>query len=605
MRSRHLPIAVASLLAACAVIVSAAPALAQESPQPGYAANTLNPSERGSRWFVLDSLDFQGNGRLALGVVNDYSYRPLVDYASDGTIFKSVVRNQYQLHLGASVTIADRVRLGVNVPLQAFADGHATTIRGIEHRPAEDVAVGDVRFSADVRVLGKPGDAAVVALGGEFYVPSGSESAYTGDGKPRFLPRVLFAGQANAFVYAAKLGFLLRARDEAWGDGYIGNALYGAVSAGVQLANKKVLIGPEVYAQSTVASGHAFEARTTPVEALLGAHVDLPANLRLGAGAGVGLTRGYGVPIARALFGLEWVPGDAPEEEEEVKASDDRDGDGIADCVDACAFTKGVASDDPTKNGCAPDDDHDGVPDDVDACKGVAGVPSANAAQNGCPPDTDGDGVVDAEDACPREAGPRTNDPNTSGCADRDADGIPDKDDACKDKPGVQSSNPKFNGCAADIDADGVPNDADACPDVAGKSDPDPKKNGCPKAFLSGKEIKITEQVKFKTGSAEILGKESDEVLGAVLAIVKEHPSITLVVVEGHTDKVGNPKKNKELSAARAQAVATWLTGRGVAKERVKATGFGDEKPIDTNDTEAGRANNRRVEFHVEQGTEK
>jgi outer membrane protein OmpA-like peptidoglycan-associated protein len=155
-----------------------------------------------------------------------------------------------------------------------------------------------------------------------------------------------------------------------------------------------------------------------------------------------------------------------------------------------------------------------------------------------------------------------------------------------------------------DRDRDGVVNDADACPDQAGAPDADPKKNGCPKAFLDHGVIKITEQVRFRTNSAEIdPGKESLDVLSAILAVLQQHPEIARLRIEGHTDDRGDATKNKELSKSRAEAVVAWLASKGIEKSKLTAVGIGADKPIETNATEVGRAANRRVELHVEQGS--
>lgn len=595
-----------SLLAVAAALAVAPKASAQE--QSGYAENHLSPSERGSRWFVLDSVEIRGSGRLALGVVNDYSYRSLAHYASDGDVDASIVRNQVIMHLGGSIVVADRLRFGISVPLQVFADGRTATINGITHRPAGDVAMGDVRLSLDGRLLGEVGSAAALAAGVSLFAPSGSPAAYTGDGKPRVEPHLALAGRTSSFAYAARLGVLFRGREEAFGDGYIGTSLNGAVSAGVLLANGKILLGPELYGSTVLSSDRAFENRTTPVEALLGMHYDVATYVRLGLAGGAGLTRGYGAPVARGLLSLEWVPGDPKAEVPAPVPVSDRDGDSISDADDACGFVRGVASKDPTMNGCPLDSDTDSVPDDVDACPKIPGIHSVDARANGCPQDSDRDGIPDIEDACPREAGKRSSDPNQSGCPDRDADhdGVLDRVDACPDKAGPANADPKLNGCPVnpDRDADGVPNESDACPNEAGKADTDPKKNGCPKAFLQGTTITITDQVKFKTGRVEIApGKDSEEVLTAVVAVLKAHPEIKALRVEGHTDNRGNAARNKRLSQGRAASVAKWLETHGIEKGRLSAAGFGAEKPLDTNDTEPGRTNNRRVEFHVEQAS--
>ena len=603
MRLRRLAI---PTLLGLGVLARVSSAGAQE--QLGYAENHYTPAERGSQWFALDSLDLRGNGRLALGLVNDYSFRSLVKYGADGSTRASIVKDQYVAHLGGAVFLADRVRVGFNVPLQLYANGRDTVINGITHRGADDgVAVGDVRISADVRVFGEHTDAATVAAGAELFVPSGSLSAYTGDGRPRVLPRLLFAGKVSSFVYAAKLGVMVRGRDENFGDGRIGSAVVGGVSAGLSLADDRIVVGPEVFGSTVLSNSRSFDTQTTPVEGMLGAHFDLGHDIRVGAGLGTLLARGYGAPVARGLLSFEWVPGDAKPEAPKAVSVKDRDGDGIPDCEDACGFTPGVKSDSAETNGCPVDTDQDGVPDNADACATIPGVRTPDAHTNGCPADADDDGVPDVEDACPRQPGKRTPEAHTSGCPDLDNDGIIDSHDACPDKPGARSTDRTKNGCPAstDRDNDGVGDEVDACPDEAGKADPDPKKNGCPKAFLKAGSIQITEQVKFKTGSAELAGKESDDLLGAVRAVLEAHPEVKKLRIEGHTDNRGEAGNNKKLSQARAESVAKWLSDHGTDKARLSAAGFGSEKPIDSNETEPGRTNNRRVEFHVEQGSGK
>jgi OmpA-OmpF porin, OOP family len=71
------------------------------------------------------------------------------------------------------------------------------------------------------------------------------------------------------------------------------------------------------------------------------------------------------------------------------------------------------------------------------------------------------------------------------------------------------------------------------------------------------------------------------------------------LTIEGHTDNVGKPADNKLLSENRAKAVFDYLAQKGVVTERLTATGFGQEKPVATNSTTAGRAKNRRVELKL------
>jgi outer membrane protein OmpA-like peptidoglycan-associated protein len=590
---------VGSCAALAAALVFAPEARAQTAT--GFAVNRHEPAERGSEWFVTDSLDFRGNNRLRLGLTGDYSYRPLVIYAPNGDVRTAVVSHQLVLHLGASFLVLDRLRFGVNVPLQMYADGEGGTLNGVRYPPpSAGQSVGDIRLAADARLFGNYGDAATLAIGLRGWIPNGASTTYASDGEIRLSPQALLAGDIGAFVYAARAGFLFRSRSETFGDSPIGSELVYAASAGIRLLEKKnLVVGPEIFG-STVTKGF-FEKHTSPVEALLGAHYSPSEEWRVGVGGGLGIGAGYGSPVARALASIEWTPRQAAK-------PTDRDGDGIHDDVDACPDTPGIPADDPKKNGCpAPKDtDGDGITDDIDACPTVRGVRSDDPKKNGCPAavDTDKDGILDEEDACPTAGGPRTGDPKTNGCPDTDKDGIIDREDACPDKPGVKDADPKKNGCPLDPDRDkdGIPNDTDACPDEPGKSDPDPKKNGCPAAFVQAGQIKILEQVRFAPGSTAIVpGKESEAVLQAVLGVLNNHPEIKRIRIEGHTDDQGGAAYNKALSAGRAASVVAWLVKHGIDKNRLTSIGFGLEKPIGDNKTDEGRKLNRRVEFHIEE----
>jgi OOP family OmpA-OmpF porin len=275
----------------------------------------------------------------------------------------------------------------------------------------------------------------------------------------------------------------------------------------------------------------------------------------------------------RGLLSFEWAP--EPKKEPLVlppALPADRDHDGILDRDDACPDESGIKSDDPQKNGCPP------------------------------PKDRDRDGILDTDDACPDEPGIKSEDPQKNGCPrpDTDKDGIFDDEDACVNEPGVRTTDPTANGCPPpkDTDKDTIIDPEDACPTTPGPKDPDPKKNGCPAARIEQGQIKILERVEFENNSAKIR-PESDRILNAVLALLNEHSEFTKLGVEGHTDNRGGANHNLDLSRRRAASVVKWLTEHGVAASRLSSKGLGMTKPIDSNDTDAGRQNNRRVEFHI------
>lgn len=256
----------------------------------------------------------------------------------------------------------------------------------------------------------------------------------------------------------------------------------------------------------------------------------------------------------------------------------DTDKDGIYDKDDACPETPGLAQ----FQGC-PDTDGDGIPDKDDACPDVAGL----AQFQGCP-DTDGDGIADKDDACPEVAGPAS----LQGCPDTDGDGIADKSDKCPDVKG-----PKENGGCPwpDTDGDGVLDKDDLCPNVKGTV----ANKGCPEVTeeVVKKLNDYGKTILFNSGKSSFKD-ETIPVLEAMNAIFKEYPN-SKFVLEGHTDSDGSNALNQTLSENRAAAVRTWLIEHGIGADRLRSVGFGETKPIASNKTAKGKAQNRRVEVKL------
>ena len=112
------------------------------------------------------------------------------------------------------------------------------------------------------------------------------------------------------------------------------------------------------------------------------------------------------------------------------------------------------------------------------------------------------------------------------------------------------------------------------------------------------RNLDILEKIYFKTASAEI-DERSHTLLDEVAIILDHYHLIEEVQIEGHTDNQGDDVYNKNLSQARADAVRSYLIEKGVEEERLISVGFGEERPIESNDTDEGRASNRRVVFHI------
>ena len=194
------------------------------------------------------------------------------------------------------------------------------------------------------------------------------------------------------------------------------------------------------------------------------------------------------------------------------------------------------------------------------------------------------------------------------GCPKRDSDGdgVPDHLDACPDQPGVATLDPKTNGCPPnDRDHDGIPNDVDKCPDEPETYNGFEDADGCPDSPPIRAEVRadqiviINERVNFDFGKDTIVGKRSFEALDLVAKVMVEHPEIKHLEVGGHTDNVGPNATNLDVSRRRAAAVLAYLVGRGVEASRLTSNGYGPDVPVAKNDTEAGRAANRRVQFNI------
>ncbi|MBS1505629.1 MAG: OmpA family protein [Bacteroidetes bacterium] len=118
--------------------------------------------------------------------------------------------------------------------------------------------------------------------------------------------------------------------------------------------------------------------------------------------------------------------------------------------------------------------------------------------------------------------------------------------------------------------------------------------------FLTEIEVGLTVRLKniYFDFDKTTLKSESFVELNKVVDFLKQNPKVS-VEIAGHTDSKGSDQYNLNLSQGRSQAVVDYLISQGIDSSRLQAQGYGETKPIDTNDTEEGRANNRRVEFTI------
>jgi outer membrane protein OmpA-like peptidoglycan-associated protein len=285
---------------------------------------------------------------------------------------------------------------------------------------------------------------------------------------------------------------------------------------------------------------------------------------------------------------------------EHVKNIPDTDGDGLRDDVDDCPAEAEDVDNFKDDDGCPePDNDSDGVCEmyvfdrkikdslgatcrspGVDQCVDQAEDLDGWKDDDGCPEDNDdrdGDGLIDTQDTCPDQAEDFDKFKDEDGCPDldNDNDGILDGVDKCPDKAEV------INGFEDD----------DGCPDES-------------KITLTDDKIELNEQIFFDTGK-DTIKPESFPLLDQIVAVLKSQPRIRKVMIEGHTDDVGDPKKNLDLSKRRAASVVKYLTDQGLNTERFASDGFGSTVPLinpkglPTAQATEARTQNRRVELKI------
>ena len=181
---------------------------------------------------------------------------------------------------------------------------------------------------------------------------------------------------------------------------------------------------------------------------------------------------------------------------------------------------------------------------------------------------------------------------DAQGCAfDTDGDGVVDGIDLCQGTPsGVTVDRV---GCPLDTDRDGVADYQDLCPKTPLGTIVDT--DGCP---LEGQKLLSLTGVNFATNSA-VLTTSSKSILEEAVELLEATEDVIEVRVEGHTDSMGATAYNQALSQRRAESVVAYLVSRGVKSNSLVAVGMGETNPVESNDTEEGRAANRRVDFYV------
>ena len=517
-------------------------------------------------------------GQLGIG----YQRRPLHtdniiganDRSTRNLSSGGVIDNQFSTYFSAGFQFFDRFTVGATLPVAWIQNGQNPVYSGAILSTNKTTAVqtggpsmGDTRI--DLRSVLHRSPDRNFALGAQLSVfaptGNGSNANFGGDGGASALLLVNGEYTWRFLTFVANTGVHIRPTNSINDPNIraglgIGNEWRWSAGAFIPIKDKKgvdrIRLGATIFGQtgidsSTTIGETLFTKRNTPIEYHFEARIKFGPSDRFWAGGGAGgrILNGYGAPDFRilGLVGM-YVP-----------------------ILDSVPVSPKQAMREKWREQRGNDADHDGIPDDIDACPTEPEDHLGSDTSDGCPqlPDRDGDGIPDAFDKCPDVA--------------EDKDGIDDADGCPED----------------DFDKDGVPDVTDACPKEPGPPNKDTKINGCPTTFVrDGEKIRIFQQVHFATGSATIL-PDSFPMLQEIANLLKVNASIKKMAIEGHTDNRGDAGMNLRLSQSRSESVMNWIVAHAVEGDRLEAHGYGLTKPIEPNETDAGRLANRRVEFKI------
>jgi outer membrane protein OmpA-like peptidoglycan-associated protein len=510
------------------------------------------------------------NWQLGASLWFDYSDDPVVLVDASGVRVSpnasdedGLVNSKVGAHAQVGVGITRFGSVTVDVPFTLAQDGFSPPALGDATASRLAVSgIGDIVLAPKVVVLDRDYFPVGLAVAIPVALPTGDATQLMGEGAVSLAPQVTLEWsdakihtRGYKFRAAATGGMVVREAARI-ADTRLGNAFLYGLGLGYHV------IEPLEVVLDFHGNTSGERGSQNPAEVLVGGKVYLGDFVSIGLGGGTGLFGGIGAPDFRVYGGVGIAPSLDP-------ANRDTDRDDVPDGRDKCPNDKEDKDNFQDDDGCPElDNDADGREDTVDQCPNDPEDDDGFMDNDGCPEkDNDKDGINDPDDQCPNEVGQA----DMGGCPNRDTDG------------------------------DGIGDDLDRCPYDAEDVDGDRDEDGCPdegRVVVEKNFIRINDLIYFDFNKATIQERSYD-LLDEIAKVILANPQLLKIRIEGHTDNVGNDIANLRLSQARAESVKAYLQTRGVSGSTLDAAGFGEMRPIATNDNEDGRAQNRRVEFII------
>ena len=577
-------------------------------------ADNFKPATTGA-FFGVNDTSILPSLQLQAGLFFHLVDKPFLVLDSVTNEVTALIARQNILDLTIAVGLFERLELSLTLPAALSQQGEARD--KIDQGPQiTGGAIGDVLLGSKLKLYGdasKDGISAAAVL--RLTAPTGNQDQLLG-GNTALNLSLLGQWRSGPLQVAANFGPKLQQRESFFFESLtVGSSLQYSVAASY-LAHPKASVGAEL--DGAIAIVGADASGTSPLEGRLGAKLNAARGLWVPVGLGVGLLDGVGAPRFRVFAGVSFTPQANPDPDQDgLTGSDDRcpkkaetknqyeDEDGCPDTLpendpDGDTFI-GAADQCPTEKGAllgCPDDDNDQIANQADKCATQPEDLDQFEDTDGCPEeDNDRDGLADKDDNCPLQPGTV----NTLGCPDQDADGVADIGDNCPQEPEDVDQFEDQDGCPDnDNDKDTIADKDDQCPNEA--EDFVSAKEGCPEkksgiTITKATTIDLSERRIFFDINSDKIQKRSYETLDLVVQVLNEHPEYKKVLIEGHTDDIGNVETNQKLSERRAKSVQDYLISKGIDPSRLSYQGFGMTRPLVKEKTRDARDKNRRVEF--------